>query len=115
MARGRRARVRVRRQELQHREREAGGLAGAGLRRAEEVAAGEDHGDGLRLDGGGHGVALIGYRACKLGIKAEAFESGTDGVLLSTAWEGGTFDRFRQMLFLACYSSPGWAHNGLKR
>ena len=57
-------------QPLQQRQREAGGLAGAGLRRAEQVAAGEDDGNRLRLDGGGGGVALVGYRTCKLGVKA---------------------------------------------
>jgi hypothetical protein len=103
-------------QPLQHGEGEPGGLAGAGLRRAEQVAAGEDDRNRLDLDRGGNGVALLGYGACKLGIKAEAFERRTDGFLLSTAWEGGTFDRFRQMLFLACYSGPGWAaDNGLRR
>jgi hypothetical protein len=42
---------------------------------------------------------LVGYGACKLGIEAEAFEAGTDEFLLSTAWEGETFDRFRQVPF----------------
>jgi hypothetical protein len=99
------AAVGLERQALQQRQGKAGGLAGAGLRRAEQVAAGEDDGNRLRLDGGRDGVALVCDRARQLGIKAEAFESGTDGFLLSTAWEGETFDRFRQMLFLACYSA----------
>jgi hypothetical protein len=60
---------------LQQREGEAGGLAGARLGRAEEVAAGEDDRDGLRLDGGGDRVALVGYGAREIGGKPEAFKS----------------------------------------
>ena len=41
----------------EHRQHESGGLAGAGLRDAEHVAAGEDVRDGLLLDGGGGLVA----------------------------------------------------------
>jgi len=44
MARGRMADVGFSREELQHRQREAGGLAGAGLSGAEEIAACEDYG-----------------------------------------------------------------------
>ena len=62
------------RQPLQQRQREAGGLAGAGLRGAEQVAPGEHDGDGLRLDGGGFGVALLGDSAEQLGRQAEAFK-----------------------------------------
>ena len=40
----------------EHRQDEGGGLAGAGLGDAENVAAGEDVGDRLFLDGGGGGV-----------------------------------------------------------
>ena len=43
-------------QHGEHRQREGGGLAGAGLRNAEHVAAREDVGDRLFLDGGGGGV-----------------------------------------------------------
>jgi len=49
----------------------AGGLAGAGLGGAQEVFAGENDGDGLRLDGGGGGVALIRDSAEQLGAQAE--------------------------------------------
>jgi hypothetical protein len=66
--------VRFRGQQLQHRQREAGGLAGAGLRGAEQIAAGENDGDGLRLDGGGLGVALLGDRAEQLGLEPEILE-----------------------------------------
>jgi len=59
---------------LQHRQREPGGLAGAGLRGAEQVAACENYGDGLRLDGGGYGVALLGNAAEQLGGEAEILE-----------------------------------------
>ena len=44
-------------QALQQRQREAGGLAGAGLRRRHQVAPGEDGRDGLRLYRGGCLVA----------------------------------------------------------
>src|SRR5581483_11224694 len=54
-------------QALQHRQREACCLAGARLRGGEQVAAGEDDGDGLGLDGGGFGVALLGDCAEQLG------------------------------------------------
>ena len=50
---------------------EAGGLAGAGLGGAQKVAAGEHDGDGLRLDGGGNGVALLGDSAEQLDLEAE--------------------------------------------
>ena len=56
---------------LKQRQREAGGLAGAGLRGAQQVFAGEDDGDGFRLDGGGNGIALLGDSAEQLGAKAE--------------------------------------------
>jgi hypothetical protein len=61
----------VRGELVQYGKDEAGGLAGAGLGRAQQVFAGEDDGDGLRLDGGGNGVALLGDSAEQLGAKAE--------------------------------------------
>ena len=67
MARGRMADVGFAREQLQYRQRESGGLAGAGLRCAEEVAACEYYGNGLRLDGGGYGVTLLGDCAEQLG------------------------------------------------
>ena len=57
MPRRRGARVRHRQEPLQDRQREAGGLAGAGLGAAHDVLAGEDDGDRLRLDRRGRGVA----------------------------------------------------------
>jgi len=62
------------REQLQHRQREAGGLAGAGLRGAEQIAPGEDYGDGLRLDGGRYGVTLLGDGAEQLGREPEILE-----------------------------------------
>jgi len=58
-------------QDLEEGEREAGGLAGPGLRGAEKVLAGENYGDGLRLDRGGNGVTLLGDSAEQLGRQAE--------------------------------------------
>jgi hypothetical protein len=46
-------------QPLQHRQREAGGLAGAGLCAAHQVGAGQDGGNGLRLDGSGRVVTVF--------------------------------------------------------
>jgi hypothetical protein len=56
---------------LKNRQHEAGGLAGAGLRGAEQVAACQNDGNGLRLDRGGNGVALLGDSAEQLGRQAE--------------------------------------------
>jgi hypothetical protein len=56
---------------LQDRQHETGGLAGAGLRGAEKIAAGENDGDGLRLDRGGYGVALLADSAQQLGRQAK--------------------------------------------
>ncbi len=49
-------------QELDHRESEGGGLAGAGLGDADDVAALKHHGNALCLDGGGDGVAAFRHR-----------------------------------------------------
>jgi hypothetical protein len=64
-------RGRVLRKKLEDRQREAGGLAGAGLRGAKKVAAGKNDGDGLRLDRGGNGVALLADSAKQLGRQAK--------------------------------------------
>jgi len=58
-------------QDLQKGEGEAGGLAGAGLGGAQEVLASENDGYGLRLDGGGRGVALFRDCAEQLGLEPE--------------------------------------------
>ena len=70
------------REQLQYRQREGGGLAGAGLRRAEEISACEYYGNGLRLDGGGLGVTLLGDCAEQLGIETEILERRFDVNLL---------------------------------
>ena len=77
------AAIRFAREILQEREREAGGLAGAGLGGAEEVAAGEDDGDGLGLDGRGLRIALLLDGAQQLGQQPEAFEGRTNSGLLN--------------------------------
>jgi hypothetical protein len=56
---------------LQQRQREAGGLAGAGLGAGEHIAAGENDRDGLRLYGCGLAVALIVDSAGEFGRQAE--------------------------------------------
>jgi len=67
---------------LQDGQGEAGGFSCAGLRGAKQVAACEDDGDGLRLDGGGNGVTLLGDSAEQLGRKAECFKRRSDDFLL---------------------------------
>jgi hypothetical protein len=53
------ARIRLVREDLQDRQDEAGGLAGARLGGAQEVATREDYRDRFLLDGGGLGIALV--------------------------------------------------------
>ena len=48
------------RQAMQDRQREAGGLAGAGLGAGQQVAACQYGGNRLRLDRGGRGVTVFG-------------------------------------------------------
>jgi hypothetical protein len=71
----------VGRDALQHRQREGGGLAGAGGGLAEEVAAAEQRGDRLALDRRGLLVAERGQRAHELGGEAQRREGrgGTVG------------------------------------
>jgi len=82
MARGRVADRGFRSEQLQYRQRESGGLAGAGLRGAEQIAPSEYYGNGLRLDGGGLGVTLLGDCAEQLGRKPEILERRFDVNLL---------------------------------
>jgi hypothetical protein len=58
-------------QAMQYGQREAGGLAGAGLRRGHQVLAGHDGGDRLLLDRGRRIVALFGDGALEFGHQAE--------------------------------------------
>jgi len=60
------------RETLQDRQHEAGGLAGAGLRTGEQIAAGEHGGNGLFLDRSRLGIADVGNRARKRVGQAEA-------------------------------------------
>ena len=63
---------RIQCKQLQDRQREPGGLAGAGLCRGEDVAALEDDGNRLDLDGGGLGIAFVRHRTDELGLEAES-------------------------------------------
>ncbi len=74
VARGRRRGAGVGRQPLQDRQREGGGLAGAGLRARHEVAPREHHRDRLLLDRRGLFVAELGDRARERRDQAELIE-----------------------------------------
>jgi len=78
---------------LQQRQREACRLAGARLGGAEQVAAREDDGNCLGLDGGGFCVAVLRDSAKQLGDQPEAFERRDDVSLLNgSAREGRAFE-----------------------
>ena len=64
------------REPVQDRQREGRGLAGAGLGDAQQVAAGQDMGDRLRLDRRGRGVALGRERIEQRGGEAEIGKLG---------------------------------------
>ena len=65
-----------------------GRLAGPGLRGGEQVAAGQDDGNGLRLDRGGFGIALLGHGTQQLGRQAKGIERRIDGISPErSAWE----------------------------
>jgi hypothetical protein len=101
------ASVRLAREPLQDRQGKPGGLAGAGLRGAEQIASCEDDGNRLKLDRGGLGIALLRYNAEQLRPEAERIERRTNGYLLRSACEGLAFDRFRQMLFRLVFERSG--------
>jgi len=61
-------------QQLKQRQGKPGRLAGAGLGGGQKVAAGENDGNGLRLDGGGFGITLLGYSTKQLGRQAKGIE-----------------------------------------
>ncbi len=77
-------------QALQQRQREAGGLAGAGLGAGKHVAALEDDGNGLRLYRRGFGVALLGDDAGEFGRQAETGKRLTQEDLLRSTCCGTT-------------------------
>jgi hypothetical protein len=81
-------RIGDRAESLQNWQGKSGSLAGAGLRSAEQIAPGKNDGYGLRLDGGGFGVTLLGDSAEQFGRQAEILERGTDNDLLISACEG---------------------------
>ncbi len=83
-----RRRALVQGQVLQDGQDEGRGLAGAGLGAAEQVAAVEQVGDGLDLDGGGDSVALLGH--CPLELRQQQRKS-TGGRCLPDVSSGGTF------------------------
>ena len=69
-------------EELEDRQHECRGLAGAGLGAGAEVAPGEDERNGLRLDRGGFDIALVGDGTEQLGIEPE-FGEGHAQILLT--------------------------------
>jgi hypothetical protein len=75
VARRRGARVLVLEHALQQRQREGGGLAGAGLRRPHDVAAVDDEGNRLGLDRRHRQVAAVGDGAQQLGVECEGVEA----------------------------------------
>ena len=66
---------------LEERDAEAEGLAGAGLRLADDVVAGECHRERELLDGEGDGDADGGERVGRLGAYPEIAEGGQGLVL----------------------------------
>ena len=62
-------------QHLDHRQGEAGGLAGSRLRDADDIAALEHMGNALRLDGRGRRIAALLDRLQEVGGEAEGVES----------------------------------------
>ncbi len=61
---------------MQDRQRETGGLAGAGLRPGQQVAAGQYLGDRLSLNRSGFRVSRVGNRAQQGVCQIQAGEGG---------------------------------------
>jgi hypothetical protein len=61
-------------EELEHRQHERRGLAGAGLGAGQHVTAGQDERNGLPLDGSGFRVALVGHGTKEIGRQPEDIE-----------------------------------------
>ena len=70
---------------MEDRQQEGGGLAGAGLGRGDEVAAGQHGGNGLGLDRRRLGVAHVAHRLNQGGMKAQIAERH-DGLPGAAAW-----------------------------
>ncbi len=62
-------------QDLDHRQGEGGGLAGAGLGDADDVAAHQHLGDALGLDRRRRGVAAVGHSLEDFGRQAQSLEA----------------------------------------
>jgi hypothetical protein len=77
--RGMRARARLPEQDVEHRQGEAGGLAGAGLGAAEHVPSGERGGDRHGLDRGRRAVALFEHGAQDRAERPRSSKVGSDG------------------------------------
>ena len=76
---------------VEDRQREGRGLAGAGLGGGEDVAAGEDEGDGLGLDGGRADVALLRDGLEEIGRQAERIEGHLAPAGPTAAWSSGAW------------------------
>ena len=61
-------------EELEHRQDEGSGLAGAGLGAGEHVPTGQDEWDRLGLDGSWFRIALVGNGTKQLGRQPETIE-----------------------------------------
>ncbi len=79
------------REMIEDRQREGGGLAGSGLRDADDVARGEHLRNGLGLDRGGGGVVLVDERAGDGFGKAE-LEKGVQCGIFHVAKPAGAPD-----------------------
>jgi hypothetical protein len=110
------ARVGLEAQDLEQRQREPGGLAGAGLGSAKKVFAGEYDGDGLSLDGGRCGVALLGDSLEQFGRKPEGVKGTNEKSPALGLLEGGSLRPVQADASSLLLVGPGWpAYNGLKR
>ena len=77
------------REPMQDRQREGRGLARAGLGDAQEVAAGQDMGDRLRLNWRGLRVALGRKRIQQRGVEAEIGKLGQNHLFRMAAMSAG--------------------------
>ena len=75
-------------EDLEQGQREAGRLAGSGLRGGKQILAGQHDGNRLRLDGGGDRVALFGHSTEQLGRQAKGIKRRCNGISPErSAWE----------------------------